>query len=129
MPKAVELKVRVENRPGILGEVASALGEKKVNLRGAHAWAEGAEGYIRLVADKPAAARKALAARGWNADERNVLELVLPDRPGALGAAAAKLGRAGVNVEYMYVGTAKGARKVSVFFGVPDVAAAQKAAR
>jgi len=129
MAKAKELKVRVENRPGILGEVASALGEKKVNLRGAHAWAEGSQGFIRLVADKPAAARKILAARGLAAEERDVLEVVLPDRPGALGAAAAKLGRAGVNVEYMYVGTAKGARKVSVFFGVPDVAAAQKAAR
>lgn len=129
MPRAKELKVRVENRPGVLGEVASALGEKKVNLRGAHAWTEGDVGYLRLVADPPGAAKKALAARGWAPDEREVLELALPDKPGALGEAAAKLGRAGINVEYMYVGTGAGARKVSVFFGVGDVGAALKAAR
>jgi hypothetical protein len=129
MPRAKELKVRVENRPGMLGEVASALGEKKVNLRAAHAWAEGDVGYVRLVAEQVGAAKKALAARGWPADEREVLEVVLADKPGALGEAAAKLGAAGVNVEYMYVGSAGAARKVSAFFGVPDVAAALKAAR
>ncbi len=129
MPRAKELKVRVENRPGMLGEIASALGERKVNLRAAHAWAEGDVGYVRLVADKVAAARKALAARGWAPEEKEILELALADTPGALGEAAAKLGRAGINVEYFYVGTGAGARKVSVFFGVPDVAAALKAAR
>lgn len=128
MPRATELKIRVDDRPGILGEVASALGEKKVNLRGVNAWVEGTQGVLRLVVDKAAAAKKVLAARGYTVEEREILELSLPDKPGELGKVARKLGEAGINIQYVYVGSAA-ARKVSVFMGVPDVKAAMAAAR
>lgn len=129
MPRAKELKLRVvPDRPGLLGEIATALGEKKINLRAVNAWVEGGEGVVRLVADKHAAAKKELAARGWQVDESDVLELELPDKPGALGEKAAKLGRAGVNITHVYVGVG-GARKATVFLGVSDLAAALKAAR
>ncbi len=128
MPRAKELKIRVPDRSGLLGEIASALGEKKINLRAVNAWVEGTEGVARLVVDKVAAAKKLLAARGWQPEEHEVLELELPDKPGALGEKAAKLAKAGINITHVYVGAA-GARKATVFLGVPDVAAALKAAR
>lgn len=129
MPKAKELKVRVENRPGVLGDVTAALAAQKLNLRAAHGWTEGDVGYVRLVPEKAAPAKKALAKAGFQVEERDVLEVVLADKAGALAEIAGKLGRAGVNVEYLYVGSAGAARKVSAFFGVPDLAAASKAAR
>lgn len=129
MPRAKELKIRVENRPGVLGEVTAALAEKKLNLRAAHGWSEGDVAYIRLVPDKAPAARKALQKAGYAPEDRDVLEVVLADKPGALAEVAAKLGDAGVDVEYVYTGSAGAARKVSAFFGVPDLAAAVKAAR
>lgn len=128
MPRAKELKIRVEDRPGMLGEVAGALAAKKINLRAVNAWVEGSEGVIRLVADKAAAAKKALAAKGWSVEEHDVVELELADKPGALAEKAAALGRAGVNITHVMVGPA-GARKATVFLGVADVAAALKAAR
>lgn len=128
MPRATELKIRVDDRPGILGEVASALGEKKVNLRAVNAWVEGTQGVLRLVVDKAAAAKKVLSAHGYAVEEREILELSLADKPGELGKAAQKLGEAGINIQYVYVGSAA-ARKVSVFMGVPDVKAAMAAAR
>jgi hypothetical protein len=128
MPRAKELKVRVEDRPGALGEVTSALAEKKVNLRAVNAWVEGNEGIVRLVVDKAPVAKKALAARGWNVEEQEVVEVELPDKPGALAEKAAKLGKAGVNITYVFVGPG-GARKATVFMGVSDVAAALKALR
>ena len=128
MAKAKELKIRVPERPGMLGEVATALGEKKVNLRAVNAWVEGTEGVIRVVVDKLAVAKKVVAARGWQAEERDVLELELPDKPGALGEVATKLGNAGVNITHVFVGTG-GARKATVFLGVSDLAAAAKVAR
>jgi hypothetical protein len=128
MPRAKELKVRVEDRPGVLGEIASALGEKKINLRAVNGWVENGQGVVRLIVDKPAAAAKLLAARGWQPEEREVVEIELADKPGALGEAAAKLGAAGVNVGHLYVGTA-GGKRATVFIGVPDVAAALKALR
>ncbi len=128
MAKAKELKFRVPDRPGMLGEIATALGEKKVNLRALSAWIEGTEGVVRIVVDKHAVAKKVLAAKGWPAEERDVLELALPDKPGALGEAAAALGDAGVNITHVFVGTG-GARKATVFLGVSDLVAAAKAVR
>jgi hypothetical protein len=128
MARAKELKFKVPDRPGMLGEVAGALGEKKVNLRGINAWVEGTEGVIRIVVDKHAVAKKLLAQKGWMPEERDVIEIELADKPGALGEAAAKLGRAGVNITHVFVGTG-GARKATVFLGVSDPAAAAKALR
>ncbi len=128
MPRAKELKVRVEDRPGALGEVTAALAAKKINLRGVNAWIEGNEGVVRLVADKAAAAKKALAAKGWQVQETDVVELALADKPGALAEKAIALGRAGVNITHVFVGTG-GARKATVFLGVSDVARALKALR
>jgi hypothetical protein len=128
MPRAKELKIRVPDRPGMLGEVALALSEKKVNLRAVNAWVEGGEGVLRMVVDQVATARKVLGARGWKAEEQEVLEVELPDKPGTLAALAAALGKAGVNITHVFVGTA-GARKATVFMGVSDLKAALKAAR
>lgn len=128
MPRAKELKIRVPDRPGMLGEITSALGAKKVNLRAVNAWVEGTEGVIRLVVDQAPAAKKVLKARGWQPEEQEVLEIELPDKPGALGDAATKLGKAGVNITHVFVGTGN-SRKATVFLGVSDLKAALKAVR
>jgi hypothetical protein len=128
MPRAKELKVKVPDRPGALGEVTSALAEKKINLRAVNAWVEGSDGIVRMVVDKAAVAKKALAARGWPVEEQEVVELELPDKPGALAEKAVALGEAGVNITHVFVGPG-GARKAIVFLGVSDVAAALKAVR
>jgi len=128
MAKAKELKFRVADAPGKLGEITAALAAKKVNLRAINAWVEGAEGVIRLVPNKPAAAKKALGAMGIAAEERDVLELELADKPGTLAEVTTKLGKAGINIGHVMIGTAP-ARKCTVFLGVPDLKAAQKAVR
>ncbi len=129
MPRAKQLTVWVPDRPGMLGEVGSALGAKKANILAFTAWVEGERGAIRIVVDKPAAAKKALAARGWETTEEEVLEVTLPHTPGSLGRVAQKLGEAGVNIRYSYAGAGGSARRVSAYFGVSDLKAALKAAR
>jgi hypothetical protein len=128
VPRAKELKIRVEDRPGMLGEVAAALGEKGVNLRAVNAWVEDGQGVLRLVVDKVAAAKKVLNQHGWKPEEKEVLEIELSDKPGTLGEATKALGDAGVNIEYAFVGTGA-ARKATVFLGVQDLKAAMKALR
>ncbi len=128
MPRAKELKIRVEDRPGMLGEIAGALGAKKVNLRAVNAWIEDGQGVVRMVVDQAGAAKRALSARGWQPEEQEVLEVELADKPGALGVLAETLGRAGVNITHVYAGPA-GARKALVFLGVSDLKTAMKAAR
>ncbi|ABS27079.1 ACT domain-containing protein [Anaeromyxobacter sp. Fw109-5] len=128
MPRAKELKVRVPSRPGMLGEIATVLGEKLVNVRAVNAWVEGNEGVVRLVVDRTAAAKRALAKRGWAVEEQEILELELPDKPGALGRAATAIGKAGVDITHVFVGTAP-ARKATLFMGVTDLKTALKAVR
>src|SRR5881628_3766170 len=118
MPKAKQLTALVENRPGMLGEVGSALGAKKVNIVAFMATVADSHGTVRMVVDKPAAARKVFAAHGWRVTEEEVLAVTLSDSPGALGRVASKLGRAGVNIDYVYVGSAGSARKLNAYLGV-----------
>jgi hypothetical protein len=128
MPRAKALRVNVEDRPGILGEITSALGAKGVNVRGVHAYAEQGRGVVCLVVDKLAAATKVLAGRGLQPEEEEVVEVQLPDKPGAMGEVAKTLGDAGINIKYVFVGTERG-RKVTVYLAVADVPAALKALR
>jgi hypothetical protein len=129
MPRAKQLTVRVPDRPGMLGELASSLGARKANILAFTAWVEGERGSIRLVVDKLAVAKRVVAAHGWEATEEEVLEVTLAHTPGSLGRVAHKLGAAGVNIRYAYVGSAGSARKLSVYMGVSDLKAALKAAR
>jgi hypothetical protein len=124
MPRAKQLTVTMPDRPGMLGQVASALGEKKVNIVGFAGAKQGDQGMIWLVVDKTAAAKKVLAQNGWSATEEEVLAVTLPDSPGSLGRFAAKLGKAGVNVTFAYTGSAGSARKLNAYFGVSDLKAA-----
>jgi hypothetical protein len=129
MPRAKQLTVWVQDRPGMLGEIGAALGAKKANIRAFTAWVEGDRGGIRLVVDKHATAKKVLAGRGWETAEDEVLAVTLADSPGSLGKVAEKLGDAGVNINYAYAGTAGSARRVNVYFGVSDIKTALKAVR
>ncbi len=129
MPRVKQLKVWVDDRPGVLAEIAEALAGKKVNLCAVNAWVEDGKGVIRLVADKHAAAKKALAAQGWKTEESEAVEITLADKPGALAQAARRLGDAGINIEYVYAGSAGSAKQVNVYLGVADVQAALKALR
>ena len=129
MPRAKQLTVSVPDRPGVLGELASVLGAKKINIRAFHAWVQEGRGVIRVVVDKHAAAKKEIAAHGWSATDDEVLAVTLTDSPGTLGRIGAKLGKAGVNIQYAYAGSAGSARKATVYLGVSDLKAGLKAAR
>lgn len=129
MPKAKQLSAWVEDRPGMLGQVADALGEKGVSIQAFMAAVMDGKGFVRMVVDKPATAKRVFAAHGWETTEDEVVEVTVQDRPGALGAVADRLGRAGINILYAYLGTAGSASKVKLYLSVPDLTAALKALR
>ena len=129
MAKAKQLTLTVPDQPGMLGEVAGALGAKKINLVGLAAATGQGSGMIWMVVDKPAAAKKVCAQHGWHVTEEDVLAVTLADSPGSLGRVATKLGRAGVNISSVFAGSAGSARKLNAYMTVSDLKAAQKAAR
>ena len=129
MPKVTQLSAWVENRPGMLGQVADALGAKKVNIRAFLATVMSGRGFVRVVVDRPAVARKVFAAHGWKTTEDPVVEVTVADTPGVLGRVADRLGAAGVNIEYAYLGTAGRAGKVNLYLAVRETQAALRALR
>ncbi|MEA2633706.1 MAG: hypothetical protein QOH92_473 [Chloroflexota bacterium] len=129
MPKAKQLIVWVENRPGMLGEVGSALGARKVNIVAFMATVTDNRGTIRMVVDKPAAAKRVFAEHRWETTEEEILMVALSDKPGSLGRIAHKLREASVNIDYAYAGLGPTARRVNAYFGVSDLKVAAIAAR
>lgn len=129
MPRVKQISAWVDDRPGALGRLAEALGLAGVSIRAFTAATVDGRGFVRLVVDRPAVARKVLAKHGWEATVEDVVEVTVPDRAGALGAVADRLGAAGVNVSHAYVGTARSAQKVNLYLAVPDVKAALRALR
>jgi hypothetical protein len=129
MARAKQISAWVDDRPGMLGQVADSLGENGVSIRAFMAAVMDGKGFVRVVVDRPAAARKIFAAHGWKTTEDDVVEVTVPDQPGALAAVADRLGQSGINIQYAYVGTAKSAQKVNLYLSVPDVKAALKALR
>src|SRR2546421_229228 len=95
MPRAKQLTVWVPDQPGTLGEIASALGEKKTNIGALMGATEGGRGAVRLIVDKPATAKKVFAARGWQTTEEEGLAVPAPGipRPGGRHAARRERGR------------------------------------
>lgn len=129
MPRARQLTVWVENRPGMLGEVGSALGVKNVNVAAFMASVTEGRGTIRMIVDKRAVAKAVFTKHGWETTEEDVLEVPLADNPGTLGKVAHKLREASVNIDYAYLGSAGSARRVNAYFGVSDLKVAMTALR
>ncbi|MDR1045093.1 MAG: ACT domain-containing protein [Candidatus Adiutrix sp.] len=100
--KAEQLSIFLENKPGRLAAVMSALAENNINLR-ALSLADTLEfGVLRLIVNRPAEAREAISQRGFQAQVTEVLAVEVPNQPGGLSRVLNALAAAGVNVEYMY---------------------------
>ncbi len=126
MPKAKQLSISVENRPGALAHVARVLGDAKVNILAFLATTSGTEGAVQVVVDNANKAKKALEGAGLTYTESDVLHVELPNIPGALGNFAGKLAAKEINITSGYLTTVKGSRKASVVLAVSDL---EKAAR
>lgn len=121
---AWDLTVELEDRPGMLAELGSAIGSAGLNLGGACAVVDGGVGTIHLLVEgELSAAKGAVESIGEQvAAEREVLVVDVRDQPGTLGSYAKKLADAGVNIELMYVATA-----TRLVFGVDDLMAGRSA--
>ena len=84
MPKAKQLSVRVENRPGTLAHVARVLGDAKVNILAFLTSTLGAEGSVQVVVDNVNKAKKVLEGAGLAYTESDVLHIELPNLPGGV---------------------------------------------
>ncbi len=118
-----DIKVVLENRPGTLADMGEALGNAGVNIEGMCGPCEG-DGEAHVLVDDAVAARAALGEAGIDVqEERDVLVITVPDKPGALGEICRRIGDAGVNIDFFYAAT-----NTRIVLGVDDLEKAKSLA-
>lgn len=126
MPKVTQLVLNLQSKPGVLANVAGALGRAGVNIEGICAVETAGRGKIRLLVSDPARAEAALKAAKIRCGQEEAISIPLENRPGALAEAAQKLAQAKVNIKGAYATTA-GMGQVTVVFTVSNLAKAMAA--
>ncbi|MHC4200287.1 MAG: ACT domain-containing protein [Planctomycetota bacterium] len=126
MEIAEQLSIFLENKPGVLASVSSALAEAGVNLRALCVSDTVDHAVVRLVPSDHGLARDVLERGGALVVETEVLVLTLPDKPGALADVARKFADAEVNIEYSY-GSGGTAEAGILVMRVSDMERAKKA--
>lgn len=97
-----QLSVFVENRPGSLMKVTSALTEEGINIRAVASFDTPEFGILRMVVDKPREAKEALTKRGFVVRIHDVIAVELIDKQGNLNQMLSILASGNINVNYIY---------------------------
>ena len=121
-----EITVALPNRPGSLAILGSALAKAKANIQALSVVESTTVSVVRLVADKTAAALKAISGMGVTASTKDVLLLSMFNKPGSLAKACAKLGAKRINIDYVY-GSATGPGKSTIILAAGAARRAAKA--
>jgi len=120
---AKDLTVRLENRPGTMADLGEALGKEGINIEGVAGFATEGEGYVHILVEDAAGARRVLEGAGMRVvKESEVLTVEMTDKPGEFGKVCRKIAEAGVNINQVYLGT-----KTRLVLTADDIAKARTA--
>jgi len=126
MPKAKQLTISAQDRPGTLSEIAKLLGDAGVNIVAMNCATFGVEGAIQIVPDDIQKAKRVLDDMRLPYTEQDVLYVELKNSPGCLGKFAGKLAAHGINVTTGYGTAVEGSDSASLVLRVSDLNAASK---
>jgi hypothetical protein len=121
-----QLSVFLENKQGMLVEVTEALTEAGVDIRALSLAESDDYGIMRLIVSDTDRALEAVRATGRTVTVNRVVGLKIADRPGGLHEALAVLGKADINIGYMYAFISEKPGEAEVVLRVSDTAAAEK---
>jgi len=114
---AIDLVIDIENTPGALSEVASAISDAGVNIAAATCIGPGERAELHILVPHAEAVKHALAISHLaTSREREVVVVEVEDRPGVLADLTRKIAKAGVNLDLVYVAT-----RNRVVFGSPNL--------
>ena len=115
---AFDLVIDVENTPGALSQVASAISDAGVNIAAATCIGPGDRAELHILVKHAEAARHSLAISHLAVTrEREVVVVDVEDTPGVLADLTRKIAKAGVNLDLVYVAT-----RNRIVFGSQDLA-------
>jgi len=99
---AHQISVFVENKPGRIERVTEILAKAKVNIRAFTLSGTYEYGVMKLLVDQPDKALEVLTAQGIPASKREILAVLMDDRPGGLHRIAKAFGQRKMNIEDAY---------------------------
>ena len=127
MKQLKELTIMTPNKPGKLAAVLTALTRAKLNLLALNSSSGYDLNMVRMISSDAKKTKSLLEKLGYNVTETNVLAVTIADRPGQLAKLTKTLGRAGVNIEYMYATAAQMEHEALVAIHVSDLIKGERA--
>ena len=94
-----QISLFLENKPGRLASVCHALTDGGVNIASLSLADTSDFGIVRLLVDKPDAARDLLKAAGFGVNVRDVVAIAAGDEPGTLAKVLDVIDTTGANVD------------------------------
>lgn len=123
---AYQLTIPTENKPGKLAQVSAVLSREKINIRAITISSYGDKGFFNILVDDPKLAQKALTREGVSVTLKEIIAVVIDDKPGGMDRLVQLLAKQGINIENAY-GFVLESNKTAVFVvDVSDLEGAQK---
>lgn len=121
-----QLSVFVENKPGSLMQVTSALTDAHINIRAIASFDTPEFGILRMVVDKPAEAKAYLTGKGFVVRIHDVIGVELKDEKGNLNRMLSILADGEININYIYSFVIRENRAPVMVFNTDDYEKAAK---
>jgi hypothetical protein len=103
---AMDLVIEVDNEPGALARVATAISDAGVNISAATCFGNGELAELHILVPHAAAAKHVLGISNLAVTrEREVVVVDVEDRPGVLADLARQIADAGVDLDLLYIAT------------------------
>lgn len=99
---AQQLSIFAENKPGKLAAVTTVLAKEKISIRATTISTSDTFGVINLIVDDPERAQAALTKAGMMVRLRDVLAVLIDDKPGGLDRLTQLLFKENINVNNAY---------------------------
>ncbi len=116
-----QISVFIENKPGVLVAVASALSGAGVDVRALSLADTQDFGVLRMIVEDTDKAKKALTEAGFVSSVTEVLAAEVPDEPGAMTHILEKIAETGLNIEYMYAFVSPKNKKAYIVLRIKDI--------
>ncbi len=111
-----EITAFLENKPGRLAKICSALAAEKVDLKALSVMDANGRSVLRFVTDHLDETRRALTSIGTEFTADEVLAVEMENRPGALARLLEHLAEEHINIEYAYsAASAAPGRSIGIF--------------
>lgn len=115
-----QLSVFLQNEPGKLAAITTALAEGGIDLRALSIADTTDFGILRMLVSDAAKARAILEQKRYSASVNAVTIVAVPDVPGGLAGVLTMLASEGVDIEYMYSLIGRGEDKAYMVFRATD---------